>query len=88
VREIAPNPANLYTRLKRTTVKHCGPVSTVATTLIEAGVDIDFPCVWRTVAGIDSIAQAAGRCNREGKLGPEGGRVFVFLPQQDQNHKL
>lgn len=48
----------------------------VSTQLIEAGVDIDFPIVYRGATGIDSVAQAAGRCNREGKA--ERGEVYVF----------
>lgn len=56
------------------------PVRVVATSLIEAGVDISFPEVWRAAAGLDSIAQAAGRCNREGELLPALGRVVVFHP--------
>nr|WP_281282116.1 CRISPR-associated helicase Cas3' [Ruegeria sediminis] len=56
------------------------PVLLIATALVEAGVDLDFPEVWRAVAGIDSITQAAGRCNRNGKL--ERGQVFVFKPEE------
>lgn len=51
-------------------------IRVVATQLIEAGVDIDFPVVFRQEAGLDSVLQAAGRCNREGKL--DRGETFVF----------
>ncbi|MTI15921.1 CRISPR-associated helicase Cas3' [Rhodobacteraceae bacterium RKSG542] len=143
-REIAPNPAQLFTQLKRVEVRNIGAMTNeqlvdalrgrcalvivnskkqaralfdhlkgegvfhlstnmtarhrravleeirlrlkggkrtlvISTALVEAGVDLDFPEVWRALAGVDSIAQAAGRCNREGKL--ERGILHVFEPE-------
>ena len=54
------------------------PCRVVSTTLIEAGVDVDFPTVWRAECGLDQLAQAAGRCNRNGKRPAGESLVHVF----------
>lgn len=60
-------------------LKYDEPIRVISTQIVEAGVDIDFPVVFRALTGLDSIAQAAGRCNRENRI-KEGGKVFVFIP--------
>lgn len=62
------------------------PILCVSTQLIEAGVDVDFRVVIRFLAGLDSIAQAAGRCNRNGR--PEPGIVHIVNPQEENLDRL
>ena len=73
-------PAHRQEVLKqiRHRLKNGLPCRVVSTSLIEAGVDVDFPAVFREEAGLDSILQAAGRCNREGKRHADESIITVF----------
>lgn len=62
-------------------LKNGEPCKIISTQLIECGVDISLPVVYRSLSGIDSIAQAAGRCNREGEV--DLGQVYVFESTED-----
>ena len=66
--------------------KNHEPLICVSTQLIEAGVDINFGCVMRSIAGLDSIAQAAGRCNRHGLF--DIGEVVIINPTSENIQKL
>jgi CRISPR-associated endonuclease/helicase Cas3 len=67
-------------------LKARNPVICISTQLIEAGVDIDFDTVIRATAGLDSIAQAAGRCNRNGKL--DFGELIVINVAEENLSRL
>lgn len=58
------------------------PCRVVSTSLVEAGVDMDFPCVYREMTGLDSLAQAAGRCNRNGKRPADESVVTYFRGEE------
>lgn len=67
----------------RQVLKEGKPCRVVSTSLIEAGVDVDFPRVLRAEAGLDSIAQAAGRCNREGRYAAKDSAVAIFATENE-----
>ncbi len=63
----------------RQQLKAGNPCKVISTSLIEAGVDVDFPLVMRAEAGLDSVAQAAGRCNREGSRSKKESETLIFI---------
>lgn len=69
------------------TGKQKSPLICVSTRLIEAGVNVDFDVVYRSLTSIDSVLQAAGRCNREG-LRKQRGKVFIFLYQGEKIDRI
>ncbi len=77
----AEHRSHVLDEIKKDLADGTKKVIVISTSLIEAGVDIDFPIVYRSLAGLDSIAQAAGRCNREGKLNGLG-KTVVFRPER------
>jgi len=74
---MTPNDRRRIIKEVREKLKKEEPVTVISTSLIEAGVNLDFPCVLRELTGSDSIAQAAGRCNREGHM-LTPGEVILF----------
>ena len=73
-----PNHRRKILKVIRSRLKQGEKCILISTSLVEAGVDLDFETVYRQIAGVDSMIQAAGRCNREGKRPLQKSRVYIF----------
>lgn len=80
-----PNDRKIKIETAKTRLNQNKKIILVSTQLIEAGVDIDFPILYRDMATIPSIIQSAGRCNRNGKLGSNGKVTLVNINNRDKN---
>lgn len=81
----------LHRREKMKEIREClrrnQPCCVIATSLVEAGVDLDFQTVYRELAGVDSVLQAAGRCNREGKRSVTESKTHIFQFVQEERRQ-
>jgi CRISPR-associated endonuclease/helicase Cas3 len=84
---MCPEHRSQVLRAIRESLEARGACRVVSTQLIEAGVDIDFPVVYRSLAGLDAVAQAAGRCNRNARLRGRG-RTFVFRSEHTRSESF
>lgn len=88
-RMCARHRLDVLAKIRSVLDKEDHPCRVVSTQLVEAGVDLDFPVVFRSMGPLDAVIQAAGRCDREGKLtalaGEPAGRLVVFRPKDNQS---
>lgn len=85
---MTPNHRRAMLDVIRKRLKDGLPCRVVSTSLIEAGVDVDFPAVYRAEAGLDSVVQAAGRCNREGRYPADESFVYIFQPDKEYTQNM
>ncbi|MCH3971406.1 MAG: CRISPR-associated helicase Cas3' [Oscillospiraceae bacterium] len=85
---MTPNHRRAVLKEIRHRLQEGQPCRVVSTSLIEAGVDVDFPTVYRACAGLDSEIQAGGRCNRENKRPAEKSVVYLFQPESKYRRHL